>query len=404
MKLLMLILCFGFSALASETNPRLTLDSRYVPSEMQYADLRGLYQFGHEVTLLRGRGLEAVTESWMGRTSTRRSLLFLASEVVLAFYMDLSFQTALHEQAHGSRAAALGLRYRFDGGSRSFFPYYLDKLGSNGGFTFSSGRRFSPADSDRFFTPAGNQRPEARLLTSAAGMNAQTAYATFLADAAASEGAHVSNFVGHTWAKLAPSLYPERLGGQRIGDVTNVIDSYSQGGIVSIRERDIKDGNLVSFLASAGTWRHLAAVRDYISEGKVRQKPRRRALELPELENYLTTRGLSMRASSSWRASEVLRLPFAVEHVYRGSQRTELSLGADYRLPVELDLRLKTFVLMGLSPGGGVELEYREALRNVWRAGVNVDNYNSLYGERNIISLRHGQVAPSFYASLTRFF
>lgn len=136
--LIALILLFLTHNTFAET---LTLDSRYFQKDQQTFDQRGLPQFGYEVTSLRGLALEKATDSIpMFTGKVGHSILFFASEIIGGYFMDYSFNTAIHEQGHARAFAAFGLGYHFDSGARDFFTYYIDKLGQNGGYVESDKR------------------------------------------------------------------------------------------------------------------------------------------------------------------------------------------------------------------------------------------------------------------------
>ena len=128
---LVLIINSNLFAQTNSSNLSFTLDSRYFSYGDQQYDIRGLPQFGYEVSLLRGKLLETMTDkTFMGKTSFRRKVLFFTTELLGLYYMDLSFGTSYHELGHASRVAAIGYGYSFDGGAKSFFPYYFHKFGN----------------------------------------------------------------------------------------------------------------------------------------------------------------------------------------------------------------------------------------------------------------------------------
>jgi hypothetical protein len=397
------------SNLFAQTNPSnlsFTLDSRYFSYGDQQYDIRGLPQFGYEVTLLRGKLLETMTEkTFMGKTSFRRKVLFFTTELLGLYYMDLSFGTAYHELGHASRVAAIGYGYSFDGGAKSFFPYYFHKFGKNGGHTMSGKKNFSVYQESRFVTSSNTFTPYTEILISTAGINSATAYSGYLAKKAQEDGAHVSHFMSYVFNKLTPSLYPEKTEtGVRFGDIANILDAYRKQGVGNFNEKDIKDMNFVSFFASASTWNYFQAVSNYFSTGQMRSHLKKRKVNLPNFESYYTSKGISMKALTSYELNESVSMPISVEHVFRGKHITEYSLGASYLLESKTPSRLTASVLMGLSPGGKFEYQIDPAIDSRLNFGVNIDNLNSLDGERNIVSLKNGNVYPSFYLKGTKYF
>ena len=102
--------------------------------------------------------------------------------------------------------------------------------------------------------------------------------------------------------------------------------------------------------------------------------------------------------------NKLYAMPISVEHVFRGKHITEYSLGASYLLEAKTPSRLTASVLMGLSPGGKLDYQIDPAIDSRLNLGVNIDNLNSLDGERNIVSLKSGNVYPSFYLKGTKYF
>ena len=398
MKFFFLFFLFIAGAQASS----LTLDSRYFPYGDQQQDMRGIPQFGYEVTGLRGKVLEHLTrKTLLGDSALERSLLFFGSEIVGGYLMDLSFITSYHEFGHASRVAALGYGYSFDGNKKDFFSYYLFKFGSNGGVTYTEKRNFKVAS--RFvrgttFTDLG------RILVSSGGLNAGTAYAGYLGQKAKDEGAHVSHFFSYTYAKLNPALYPEKSHGVRFGDVANILSYYRRLGVGDFESGDLKNMSYVSYVLSSSTWEYLRAVGNYIRSGEMKTKPEQRKWALPDFESYVTSKGLSMKMISSFTAHESFSVPFGIEHVFRGKHVTEYSLGASYFLDKEKEKRLTSSLVAGLALGWKLDYELNSGDNTVLNLGFNLDQLNSLDGERNIISLRKGEVAISPYLKWSAFF
>lgn len=403
--------CFIFIqssfAFGASTAPKasVTVDNRYLSGPEQVQDMRGLPQFGYEVALLRGKVLGALTDkTFMGNTSFRRSLLFFSTEVLGAYYMDLSFNTAFHELGHASRMAAMGIGYSFDQGEKDFFPYYFSKLGKSGGATYFGKQNFKVPMQNRFLTPENETSPYAEILISSAGINSETFYSGYLASKGLAEGYHTSHFMSYTLAKLNSYIYPENISGTRFGDVANILDSYRALGVGNFTEKDIKNYSLFTFLGSASTWRYLKAVSNYLGTGETSISVKKTRFQVPELEAYYTSKGLSVKTISSYQLTDSLRLPVSVEHVFRGKHVTEVGFGAGYELKTDLLDLLSFNLLMGLSPGGRVDYQFEPWSDTRFNVGVNIDNLNSLDGERNIVSLKHGEINPSFVLKATRFF
>jgi hypothetical protein len=407
-----ILICFfffieSFFVFADDQNSpfSLSLDSRYFSYSDQTYDMRGLPQFGYEVSMFRGKLLEKMTDkTFMGNSTLGRSSLFFFFEVLGGYYMDLSFITAYHELGHASRTAAIGYGYSFDGGTRDFFSYYSYKFGKNGGYTESRSRHFEVPHERRFITPGNDFTPYAKILIQTAGLNSSSYYAGFLANKSIDEGFRTSHFLSYTMAKLNAYIYPESISGVRMGDVANILDSYRDYGVGSFTEKDIKDYSLFSFLASQSTWNYFRSLGKYFGSGNTVYFAKKTKIQIPDFETYFTSKGISVKTLSSYHWSDDLSFPFSIEHVFRGKHLTEYSLGAGYKLKTQLPDILSVSFLMGLSPGAKVDYQVDPWINTRLNVGANIDNLNSLDGERNIVSLKNGDIYGSLYLKATRFF
>lgn len=226
----------------------------------------------------------------------------------------------------------------------------------------------------------------------------------FLAERAYKDGAHVSHFVGYTLGKLGPVIYPEEVGGVRFGDIAEIQDRYRELGMGSISKSEINGMAYLAYAFSSSTWDYFKSVGSYISEGKMRREAPGGKFRIPDWNGYFTSKGLSVKLVSGYKVDEKLELPFAVEYVFRGYNATETTLGAKYQLLEDRDINILGALIIGLAPGGKIELDGLVYKNLRFMSGISFDRQKSLYGERNIVTLRHGESAQSAYTNLKLLF
>ncbi len=387
---------------SSEGENSLTFSSLYFQQSDQQQDIRGLMSFGKDMAGLRGTGLDWATDQW-GGSELNRAGLFLFSELVFGTVMDQSFQTALHEQGHGSRFASVGLGYRFNTGDDEFFGYYFSNFGDFEGFTQTTGVTYFALDDrvqDFINSKGGNNYRN--LIISAAGINAEMTYADYLQDQMYFEGIHLSQGLGLIMGKTSALnyQYDDNLG----NDLRSIEDQYQLLNI-HVDVGDMDQANILAVLLSGSTWRYLAGAYDYTKTGDTRLESWEYfGFRVPDFSSYVTSRGLSMKMDTAYRLEEQLFLTLAVEHVYKGDSATEYTLGAYKEFPYMQGLTLQGHAIMGYGTGYGVESELRVTDTFSVFAGANYDELESLNGERYIVSLKDDLNEWSAFAGVRWFY
>lgn len=377
------------SQIAGANDRSITFDSRYIQGSDQQQDIRGLMSFGKDTIVLRSIGVDWATDRW-GHSNGSRAGVFIGAELLAGFVMDESFLKALHEQSHGSRMAAGGLKYEFDNGEDSFFPYYFSSFGKSGGWTQPIGNPYFQIDDKAAEYIANNGGADhVEVFTSAAGINAEMAYASYLQDQLYFNGAHLSQGLSIILGK-ASSLKYQVDDDDDGNDLKEIEKAYQNMGIDAETD-DLKQANIVALLLSASTWQYFLGISDYVQNGKTELNQWAfHGFRIPEFTSYATTRGISMKMDTGYQFNDDLHLTLGVEHVYKGKSATEYTVGMRKELPVMSGLTLQGHAIMGYGTGYQLHSELSVTDSFSLYAGANYDELDSLNGERYIQSLKDG--------------
>lgn len=380
----------------------LSLDSRYFQKSDQQYDIRGFPQFGVEVTNLRHYLLREFTDRYASaEKDSRRILGFIGIEIIAGTIMDQGFLLAHHELSHGARFAAQGWGYRLNTGETEFFSYYFHNFGQSGGYVESTSRNFLPHNPTKYYDSGSSQyTPYADVIISAAGINAEMSYAGFIGDMVDRGEGNISHLQAYWLGKLSTVGYAE----DGTGDIQTIRDKLSALGAANLSKAEMDRANYISLIGSYTTWRFLGGVANYFTIGETRISRSPHAVRIPDLENFVTSKGLSYRLTSGYRFNDDFNSTLRVEQVVQGISVTEVTLGADYIFRNLSDLKLEGHFIMGMSPGWGGRISGKLASRLQAYLGVNLDQQNSLEGERNIVSLKDGISTVSSYGGLNYIF
>lgn len=395
---LLQILLINFIALASFAES-LTLDSRYFSNSYQEYDLRGLPQFGFEIASLKGIGLEASTQFLAPDESHwfRRSLLFFSLEFIAGNIVDYSFLKSLHETAHGARWASMGWGYKMNGKHFNFFSFYFNEFGINGAFAEPTRMLYEPANMSKYYdSNSSSFTSYADFLVTAAGVNAEMSYASHVQDMVDAGKARISHFSGYWLGKLSTAGYPSDESGS--GDIDTITQRYGEMGLTELSRGDYDTANYISLFGSATTWKFFSSIGNYVLTGQTKIQGRSSKLRMPDIDNFLTSRGLSYRVTSGYRFSEDFDLLIRIEHVTKGKRATEYNLSLQYQSHDAFSGTYTVTSIFGLAPGYGFKYNASLSERINLYAGLNYDSLKSLDGERNIHSLNDGNTATSVYA------
>lgn len=236
--------------------------------------------------------------------------------------------------------------------------------------------------------------PQGKILTRAAGYNAQMMHSRDIEDTLWYDGGgHVAQLPNHTMGKLMIALdglgvYAIRNGdAKHLSDLGRIQMAYGEMGIDACGKK-ITLYSTLAFLGSAEFWGRFFEEADYISSSNVYVKaPEVGGFRLPNLGFYFTTKGLSYQLNTGYRFGQDLFFPVAVEYVFNGPKNiVECTLGVR-----------KQFAWMGAYVHGEVVANFQESgyggkfavgikpYKSFYAdAGVRIDHIDTLEGERNI--------------------
>ena len=374
----------------------LSFDSRYF---IRTNSNRAVGQFGIDMV-----NLATLPADLIGPGSRLRNvgqglvLLFTAS------YLTEGFSLAYHEYGHGTRNSAIGFRSLYAFGTAqndamraktydNIFSFYLRTFYKNGGFTLrtSENAHFTP------FTEEEQWELRWNILRRAGGMNNEMVYTELIEDEVYRHGGHIGFLTAYLKGKLSPSHFSDSAG--EFGDLNRVVAAYEEHGF-RLDKDQIDSGSQIAFYFSAMTYQLFYQTFRMFTGKSYRFQPwEYRGLQLPNTSFYMTRSGLSHKVRSAYRSGS-WRFPFAVEHVFEGNRRTEVSFGAEKQYErVEYGLT----AIIGKQLEMELDVGYRLDKWFLISAGYALYDVRNLHGERLIPSLEHGSTYHDFYlrASLT---
>lgn len=332
-----------------------------------------------------------------------QGVLLLVGSTVLG----QAFQLAYHEFGHGTRTAAVGLRPRYGFGTlytaedieaalrappehESFFGYFLESLFNDTGYALvSPGDPLFPPPSDEELVGSG----WAVLLT-AGGLNNEMLFSERIEDEIYQNGGHIGFFTTYVNGKLAASQYD--LDGPT-GDVGNTVLNYQVRGFDIDKSRIDSASRTAFFLSSMSYQLIYQTLRTFTGKSIRFTAWEVGGLQLPNTSFYMTRSGLSYKVRSGYRMGE-WRFPFAVEHVFEGDDRTEVTLGAEK----EFEKFTAAFeTTLGERFECAMDVSYRQSKRVTVSGGYALYDQRNLHGERLIPSLEGGSIYHDFHAGVS---
>jgi len=327
--------------------------------------------------------------------------------LVASVFLANGYVFTYHEFGHGTRAASAGFKPYFGHGfigseedlkkairsgelKDNFFSFWLSSITNTSGFAIAtaSDTLFSPLDEAEFIEFGIDG------LVPAGGLNNEMYFTEANEDQIHRDGGHIGYWPSYAMAKLSATSYEK--GETIFNDVFNVT-SYYDGLGYDIDREDIDRGSLRSFFLSATTYQlGFQLVRMFAGMSTYFRAWAPFGVELPNTSFYMTTAGLSYKFRIGFRHGP-WRIPIAVEHVYSGEARTEVTVVAERTIG-------NVFASVGATIGRVVEprLDLRyHVLENVrLSAGYTYYNPKNLNGERLIPSLENRSDFHEAYVGL----
>ena len=396
------IYIFSTAAMAQPFERSFSFDSGYF--RKRNSD-RAWENFGREWVDINAYALEQLNAN--ERWGFSREGEFLLDSALGLYTMNV-YKVSHHEFGHGTRLEALGYRTKYRSGTTGsttrspgqfFGRRFLDPFNDAYAVYSTSDREFtSPVR--RFVNADGTLTNDGKILITTGGLNNSMAFAGSLGDRMRERGAaHYSEWLPYTMARLDATFYS-----RGSGDLSDLETYYSNKG-VSISKTDMRVANLVGFALSASTWSYLLGTGEYATGGEPWvQGISYNDFALPDVENYLTTHGMSWKLSSGYRWDAHTYFPFAAEAVLTGAGQQEYSLGVRQQnwlwddSSVNADLRLGS--------GVGLGLGFSQRLSEQWSLSLGWDHFNgrNLHGERNAVSFEDGESSDEIWARFSFIF
>ena len=385
---------------AQAAHRSISFDSRYVVHESNEA----MSRFGLDLFDLATR-----PGGWIGSAGRGRSALAGVVVLATAFYVGEAHSLANHEFGHGTRngAAGFGTVYGFgtlrdasdvsdalaSGAlSENIYAYFVRSLvAGSGGFAIrrAEGGPFSPLSPERLdaLRWEGARR--------AGGMNNEMFMTEGIEDAVAAGRGHVAYYTGYLKGKLSASDFSSS--SANFGDIPRLVNFYRDRGL-DIEASDLDRGSKSAFLVSALSYQFVAGVVRTLAGGEIDIRPWVfRGIEAPNTSFYMNRDGLSLKVRSAARFGD-FRMPFALERLYHGDARTEVTVGGEGQFERS---RWRADLIVGRALGFSAEWSYAVEGRLHIAAGVTQRSERNLHGERHIPSLEGGATYRGLHGRLT---
>ncbi len=322
--------------------------------------------------------------------------------LLVAAYLSDGISIAYHEYGHGTRLAAIGFRplYAFgraethlvsalESGETydNLFAYYVRTFYKNGGFTIRSSENtpFTP------FTEDQQRELRWNVLRRAGGMNNEMFFTEIIEDEVYRNGGHIGFLMAYLKGKLSASHYSDSA--KPSGDLNRVVTAYEEYGFGIDKDR-IDTGSQISFFLSGMTYQLFYQTFGIFLGKQFRFRPWEfRGVQLPNTSFYMTSSGLSYKVRSAY-SSGSWRFPIALEHVYEGDRRTEVSFGGE-KQSARIGYGFK--IIVGKQLEMELDVRYRFDKRLLVSAGYGLYDVRNLHGERLIPSLEHGSTFHDLY-------
>ena len=386
-------------AQTDETRRTFSFDSRYVVRTYSNDAVSG---FGVDVLNLSTLPTELIEPSTRLRNAGQGVLLLVGSTI-----LGQAFSLAYHEYGHGTRAAAAGQKPRYGFGTistdaqvqaalqappeyESLLRYFLGSLFTQNGYTLNT-------PNDTLFTPLSREElfeTGWAVLLTAGGLNNEMLFAERIEDEAYRDGGHIGFITTYVNSKLSASQYD--LTGP-FGDVGNTVLNYQAMGFDIDQDR-IDSASRTSFFLSGLSYQLIYQTVRMFTGASIRftaWEPG--GVQLPNTSFFMTRSGLSYRVRTGYRTGS-WRFPLAVERVFEGDKRTEVSIGAERGLE-RMHLRARATVGEGIGVALGADYRIRERID--LSAGYALYDSRNLLGERLIPSLEHGSKYHDFFLRLS---
>lgn len=306
------------------------------------------------------------------------------------------FHLPFHEFGHGTRFAAVGLKPSYGHGRpahdprqaqtyKSFFAYYLSSfLHFGGGYAFWDETLFPwPLSAEKF----GEWDAVVRM----GGVNNSMLFTEMIEDELYRGGGHLGFAPSYVFGKLSATLYGYNDSGSN--DIARIVSHFQIRG-VDIDRKKIQRASITSFFLSSITYQFAHQfIRLLIGESTRFRPWEFFGVQLPNTAFYITRDGLSYKIRSGFRYDS-WRFPVAVEYVFEGSKRMEVTIGAETAFE-KFNAAVETII--GKQLEVELELSYRYSRWLLLAGGYALYNVNNLHGERQIPSLQHGPAYHEIY-------
>ncbi|CAO5683071.1 MAG: hypothetical protein HEEMFOPI_00829 [Holosporales bacterium] len=252
------------------------------------------------------------------------------------------------------------------------------------------------------------------LVVSAAGLNNQMRLSQEVADLIDNNNGHVLYAIDYMLGKISAHRYADITEIQQSNgtvstgnDIDAIIKRYADMGIV-VSTSDIKKGSLMSLGLSATTWTFIYSMIKNLRSGMVIESPVWHKWRLPDVNFYITSKGLSYEVITGYHLNDHWYLGLSTEFVYKGNNAFEISPFCVYQFENKsgyYKIKSQTTISQKFDVGASFGLDWMPHSKR-WGLGAKYicHNASTLLGERNIPFVKNGNINHEIAATFSFYF
>ena len=259
----------------------------------------------------------------------------------------------------------------------------------------------------------------------AAGINQQVNLAVDMANRVSlSNQLDVAQFFSYYWNSLAYFAYNDDVISfissgfsannldDEVGDRNQMHNAWWRDKTNSLnntlKDSELSENQLYSFLLSGTTWSYLLGIKDYILTGQRLHKPLRLGnFRLPDFFNYYQINGPTLAIKSDYRLSPKTFIRFGYERIYTGNHSgdDEFTLGLSkaflnrHELHFNLHHNNKTS-----KQSYDIEWNFHINKNMALGLGFNSMHFDTFVGERDIHTIKDGRSDKQLYGNISYYF
>ncbi len=318
-----------------------------------------------------------------------------------------------HEFGHARALASFGMSYKFGIPIDNRTYYKASNVFEFYGLMMNKYSLFTKKGAATYFD-SRNFTNDQDLILSAGGLNNQMRLSQEVADLIDENKGHILYAFDYVKGKISSyeyaSITEQQLNNGVVSkgnDIQDIRNDYAKKGI-NVSISDIKNGSLISLGLSATTWAFVYSAFKNYNSGMLIESPVWRGWRLPDVNFYITSKGLSYEVLTGYHLNEHWYFALSTEFVYKGNKAFELSPFCVYKFEKAsgtYKIKGQVTTSQNFDIGGGVSLDWT-SLSKTWGLGAKYicHNASTLVGERNIPFVKNSNINHEMIATVSFYF